>query len=109
MKATSLFALSCFTILIGCTGTETKYVAKVKLLKLGKDDIYNKEMVYDVIFDSQELKLDSLRNKSRQLFLQGVDKYKNKKDATGAIDMFKQSILIFPDPKTYYELGNALV
>ncbi len=97
------------TFIISCTNVQTNYVAKVKLLSLTADDIFNQELVYDVIFDSEELKIDSLKTKSRQLFLQGIDLYKNKKKPEEAISLFKQSILVFPDAKTYYELGNALL
>ncbi len=93
----------------GCTHTEKNYVARVKLQTLTAADIFNQDVVSDVIFDSQELQNDSLKNKSRQLFLRGMDVYKNKKDPSGAVELLKQSILTFPDAKTYYELGNALV
>ncbi len=95
--------------IIACSQVQKNYVAKVKLQKLTEADMYNKELVYDVLFDSHELKIDSLKNKSRRLFLKGIDLYKNKKDATAAITLFKQSILTFPDGKTYYEMGNAIL
>jgi len=94
--------------LAGCS-PEKNYVLRVKPQQLTEPEIYNRDLVYDVVFDAQELQMDSLRNKSRQLFLKGMDQYANKKDAAGAIKLFKQSILIFPDAKTYYELGNALL
>jgi hypothetical protein len=109
MRSFTYFLLSILVVAVSCTQTEKNHVARVKLQKLTEAEIFNKELVYDVIFDSQELKIDSLRNHSRQLFLKGIDLYKNKKDATGAISLFKQSILVFPDAKTYYEMGNALL
>jgi hypothetical protein len=104
----SSYFLVCSTLLL-CFGCSPKkeYVAKVKLLTLKEADIYDSEKVYDVIFDAEEQNIDSLKNKSRQLFLQGIDAFKNKKDAAKAVLLFKQSILTFPDAKTYYELGNA--
>jgi hypothetical protein len=92
---------------LGCFQQEKNYVAKVKLLKLHEADIYNADVVYDVIFDSEEQNVDSLRNLSQQLFLKGIDTYKNKKNVIDAIVLFKESILTFPNAKTYYELGNA--
>jgi tetratricopeptide (TPR) repeat protein len=92
-----------------CSQTEKNYVARVKFQKLTEAEIFNKEMVYDVIFDSRESGNDSLKNQSRQLFLKGIDTFKNKKDPNAAVSMFRQSILIYPDAKTYYELGNALL
>lgn len=103
------FYLALALLAVSCAQTEKHYVARVKLQQLAEADLYNPEMVYDVIFDAQELKADSLRNQSRQLFLKGIDLYKNKKDAAGAVKLFKQSILLFPDAKTYYEMGNALL
>jgi hypothetical protein len=97
------------SLLLFCLGCspEKEYVAKVKLLTLKEADIYDSEKVYDVIFDAEEQNIDSLKNKSHQLFLQGIDAYKNKKEAAKAVQLFKQSILTFPDAKAYYELGNA--
>jgi hypothetical protein len=85
------------------------YVVKVKPVTITKEDIFNKELISDYLFDAEEMQLDSLKSKSQRLFLRGVDLYKNKKNAAGSIALFKQSLLIFPDAKTYYELGNALV
>ncbi len=93
----------------GCTAPQKEYIVKVSLLKLTPEFMYNREMVYDVIFDSEELEIDSVKNKSRQLFLKGIDQLKNKKNAASAADILRKSILVFPEAKTYYELGNALL
>ncbi len=98
-----------FVILNSCSEPSKEYVLKVKLNKLTYKDIYDYDLVKDVIFDAEELNLDSLKTKSRESFLKGVDEYKNKKNASAAILWFKKSILNFPDAKTYYELGNALL
>jgi hypothetical protein len=95
-------------ISVGCSQTEKNYVARVKLQKLTEADMYNNQLVYDVIFDSEELPSDSVKNASHQLFLKGIDLYKNKKNPVEAIEYFKRSIVSFPDAKAYYELGNAL-
>ncbi|GAA4295086.1 hypothetical protein [Nibribacter koreensis] len=92
-----------------CGQPQKNYVAKVKLLQLDEDNFYDKELVYDVIFDAQELEIDSVKNLSRQLFLQGMDQFINKKNPTQAVELLKKSIRVFPDAKTYYELGNAIV
>ena len=104
-----VFAPVIFLLFFSCSGPKVDYVAKVKLLNLTEGSIYDKELVYDVIFDAEEYDIDSLKKKSRALFLQGIDQYKNKGNTIKAIDLFKQSILTFPDAKTYYELGNALL
>lgn len=43
-----------------------------------------------------------------KLFLEGVNIYRNKKQPLESIELFKKSILLKPQAKTYYELGNAL-
>lgn len=45
--------------------------------------------------------------KANALFMHAVDAYRNKKDITGAIALFRQSILQHPMAKAYYEMGNA--
>lgn len=110
---TKSFLIACtfisLVILNSCSGPTKEYVLKVKLNKLTMDEIYDYSLVEDVIFDAEELNIDSVRNKSREAFLKGVDEYKNRKDPAAAIAFFKRSIMIFPDAKTYYELGNALM
>ncbi|MDF2456156.1 MAG: hypothetical protein K0R51_2149 [Cytophagaceae bacterium] len=96
-------------LLISCSGPKVDHIAKVQVLHMTEESIYDEKLVYDVIFDSEEYDVDSIKNKSRVLFLQGIDQYKNKKDIRKAINLFKESILIFPDAKTYYELGNAFL
>lgn len=85
-----------------------EYKLQVKLLKLNEAELYDAKLVGDVLFDAQELDVDSLKNKSRALFLKGIDLYRNKKQPALALRHFKSSILVFPDAKTYFELGNAL-
>lgn len=107
------FFIACVVLLSGilnsCSRPTKEYIVKVKLSKLTVHDMYDYNLVKDVIFDAEELNIDSIKNKSREQFLLGIDQYKNKKDPAGAILLFKQSILTFPDAKTYYELGNALM
>ena len=88
---------------------QKEYKLKIKPLTLKKSEIYEYSVVRDVLFDAEEVGLDSLKDKSRDLFLKGVDSYKNKKSLLSAVTLFKSSILILPDAKTYYELGNALL
>ncbi len=98
-----------FLLLAGCTEPTINYVLKVKLQALSPETIYDAPLVYDVIFDAEELDIDSLRTVSRQLFLQGVDQLKNHNKPDRAVKLFKNSILTLPDAKTYYELGNAIL
>jgi tetratricopeptide (TPR) repeat protein len=104
-----LIVLISLLMLTSCSQTTKEYVLKVKLNKLTDEDIYNYSLIKDVIFDAEELNIDSVKGKSREAFLKGVDEYKNKRNPAVAITFFKKSILIFPDAKAYYELGNALM
>lgn len=58
--------------------------------------------------------MEFLRNKikfiqdANELFLKGVDAYKNKKDLDSANYYFVHSILKEPSAKAYYDLGNVL-
>jgi hypothetical protein len=108
MKKLNIAAACFFALVVSCS-PQKEYKLKIKPLTLKKSDIYNYQAVRDVLFDAEEVGLDSLKDKSRDLFLKGVDSYKNKKDLYAAISHFKKSILILPDAKTYYELGNALM
>ena len=106
---TYLIVFCMLVILNSCSAPTKEYVLKVKLNKLTNKDIYDYDLVKDVLFDAEELNLDSIKAKSREAFLKGADEYKNKDNRSGAILWFKKSILCFPDAKTYYELGNALM
>ena len=47
---------------------------------------------------------------AKKKFLSAIDLYRNKKNRIPeSIDAFKASLLLSPDAKTYFELGNALL
>lgn len=96
-------------LLSSCSKSSKEYILKVRLNKLTMNDIYDYDLVKDVIFDAEEANMDSIKAKSREAFLKGVDELKNKNNASGAVLLFKSSIVKFPEAKTYYELGNALM
>ncbi|MBO9698679.1 MAG: hypothetical protein J7604_00650 [Sporocytophaga sp.] len=102
-------AAACFLALAVSCSPQKEYKLKIKPLTLKKSEIYEYNVVRDVLFDAEEVGLDSLKDKSRDLFLKGVDYYRNKKEFASAVRHFKTSILILPDAKTYYELGNVLL
>ncbi len=108
MKKYCLFILLT-VIYSSCFSPQKDYVVKPKLIRLSPDEIFDERIVSDAIFDAEELATDTLKNKSMRLFLKGVDAYKNKKNPSLAISLFKNSILEFPSPKAYFELGNALL
>lgn len=95
-------------LVVACSGPSQEHILKVQLQKLTFKTMYDKNLVYDVVFDSEELNVDSVKKIAGGLFLQGVDLFKNKRNPGAAVVKFKSSILTFPDAKTYYELGCAL-
>ncbi|MES2559632.1 MAG: hypothetical protein V4590_07830 [Bacteroidota bacterium] len=109
MKYSTVLTCLVATLLMpACSGPSAEQILKVQLQKLTFKTMYDKNLVYDVVFDSEELNLDSVKKLSGALFLQGVDLFKNKRNPGAAVVKFKSSILTFPDAKTYYELGCAL-
>lgn len=102
-------SLFLFTLVVSCSKPQKEFVLKVKLNKLQGDQIFDKDLVYDVVFDANEFELDSTQKIAREVFLRGLDEFKNKKNTLKAITLFKESLLYFPEAKTYYELGSALL
>jgi hypothetical protein len=85
------------------TNTETEADQSGKSAGLSESDIYDKGAVFSF------LKANKGKNKrSDKYFLDGVDMYRNRKDASKAIALFKKSIMEQPQARTYFELGNAL-
>ncbi len=113
MKKYFLLALLVPTaiLLSNCT-SDSQAGNKIKLPKmlppLNAEDIYDNDKVTDYLFDNVERDTDSTQQASKRLFLLAIDFYKNKKNKKDAIPAFKKSIMLFPDAKAYYELGNLL-
>ena len=66
-------------------------------------DMFNTEK----IGDARKSIPDSSKRKSKEEFLEAIDIYRNQKNANGSIKHFEESILMYPDAKSYYEMGNA--
>lgn len=75
----------------------------VALTYLHKDAVFNKDSLRNFLSTVSDAQADS----SKAVFLKGVDFLKNTKEAEAAIDVFLQSLRIYPAANTYYELGNA--
>ncbi len=110
MKAKPYIVVS-FLVLLAIAGCTTKknYVVKIIPMQLTERNLYDEKAINDYLFDAEEQQLDSLKNKSKRLFLKGVDQLANHKNFKEAITYYKMSLLIYPDAKTYYELGLALM
>lgn len=71
--------------------------------QLSETNIYNKDSVLYAVETYKATNPESDKN-----FLSAIDQYRNKKDASGSIALFKKSVTLQPQAKAYYELGNAL-
>jgi hypothetical protein len=98
-----LLILVCCGLFACGTSSADKNKDKEKV-KLQLSSMYNQDTVLYVYQHASEK-----NNAADKQFLSAIDLYRNKKNATGSVDLFKQSILLKPQPKTYYELGNALL
>lgn len=99
--------LGLFVLSTACK-EQVNYILKPQMRELRLDKIYDLNEVEAVLFDKQELNSDSVSRASQQLFLKGAEMLYNTKHLAGAAGFFKESILAFPNAKTYFELGNAL-
>jgi tetratricopeptide (TPR) repeat protein len=72
---------------------------------LSADAVYQFDSVVAYLQQARASQADT----AKKLFLQAIDLYKNKKEAASSVPLFRQSLQFFPDNKTYYELGNALL
>jgi hypothetical protein len=89
--------------LFACNLSEKKAGATTSSIHLSADNLYDKDTVLLITQDASGKNAEA-----DKLFLEGIDLYRNKKNPANSIDLFKKSILLKPQAKTYYELGNAL-
>lgn len=75
----------------------------VTIAYLNQDAVFNKDSVRNFLDRTSDEQSDS----AKAVFLKAIDLMVNNKNASGAIDIFKQSLTIYPTANTYYELGNA--
>ncbi|HEY8915683.1 MAG TPA: hypothetical protein VIM87_04565 [Chitinophaga sp.] len=102
MRYLSLLLLSAG--LAACHQTATHTAANNGAIHLQLSSLYNPDTVKLVLKES------AVKHKEAdKIFLQAIDTYRNKKNPAGSITLFKSSILLQPQAKAYYELGNALL
>ncbi len=71
------------------------------------NDMFDEDKVYDHLFDAEETDHDSAMSRAKNLFLDGLDWYRNKRNVNKGIKLFIESAITYPEAKTYSELGNA--
>jgi tetratricopeptide (TPR) repeat protein len=102
MRYLSLLLLSAG--LAACHQTDTHTAVKNSDIHLQLSSLYNRDTIKLVLEES------AVKHKEAdKIFLQAIDAYRNKKNPAASITLFKNSILLQPQAKAYYELGNALL
>jgi tetratricopeptide (TPR) repeat protein len=100
--------LSSLVVLVFSCGSNPKNSSekfqKLKITNLEEKDMFTLVKV-KAFMDSQDEKTAEYNN----LFLKGLDAFKNKKDLDSANHYFNESILDYPSNVAYYELGNVLL
>lgn len=100
--------LSSLVVLLFSCGANPKNSSdkfqKLKITNLEEKDMFTLVKV-KAFMDSQDEKTAEYNN----LFLKGLDAFKNKKNLDSANHYFNESILDYPSNIAYYELGNVLL
>ena len=107
MTYTFRFTVFAALIAVAACQTQNKVMDKkgtAEVIVLSADDIFAGDKVQAFLANEPQAKNTGV---ARELFLKGLDAYKNKKDYNGAINSFTESILKQPSNMTYYELGNV--
>jgi tetratricopeptide (TPR) repeat protein len=89
--------------LFACNTSEKKKNDAASAIHLTADNLYDRDSVLLITQDAT-----GKNTEADKLFLEGIDSYRNKKNPAGGVALFKKSILLKPQAKAYYELGNAL-
>lgn len=101
MRFIPLFALC--ALLASCD-VKTAHNNTARTTKLSVASLYNADSVKLAAAHSS-----GKNNAAENAFLKAIDLYRNKKNAAGSVKLFIKSILLQPQAKSYYELGNALM
>lgn len=105
----NLFFVSSLTIaLFSCGNPEGGIVQKAIDHPVPEKKVLKPEEIYSTSAVLSFAKSDGIdKSESQQLFLQGVDFYRNQSNLDSAIFKFEQAVLKAPSAQLYYELGCA--
>jgi hypothetical protein len=95
-------------LFIACKQKATEATQPVStLLKpaLTSTAIYNFDSVASYLQNISSMQADS----AKKFFLKAIDTYKNNKKPQESINDFTSALALYPDKKSYYELGSALL
>jgi tetratricopeptide (TPR) repeat protein len=100
-----VLVIGCIIVFMFRTKKTEAATVTTKTYLLSKDALYNKDSINNAL---DEATTDN-EWRGKKIFLQALDKFKNKKQVNGSIALFRESLMIFPNAIGYYELGNALL
>jgi hypothetical protein len=69
IKSLSIIAVVVLALVYMACQSHINYKMRINLIRLTRDNIYDKKLVGDAIFDAHELQIDSLKKKSNKLFM----------------------------------------
>ena len=104
-----IYLLSASVFLFSCSGGKQQIQQVVQQKQVDKLLTENNIFQYDSVNASLTKITKDQMTKGRQLFMQGLDSYINKKNFEESIKLFRESALYYPDKKTYDYLANAYV
>jgi len=106
-----LFLVPAFVLLFSCTSEKSNSAGARFLTPKVVDKLLTETYIfnYDSAYKAMERVSKDQTTKGRQLFMQGLDQYINQKNAVAAIKLFRESVLYYPDLKTYNYLANAYI
>jgi tetratricopeptide (TPR) repeat protein len=104
MRTSALLVIA--SVIIASCGQQVQVQNNVQVIKtISEEQLYE----FDVVSGFSSQVNDSLKQEAKQEFLNAIDQFRNKKDAQASVLLFKKSLLIYPEVKAYYEMGNALM
>ncbi len=106
-----LYILPAFALLFSCGSEKGNLAGNRFLTPKVVDKLLPEQYIFkgDSVFAYLERYTKDQATKSKQLFMQGLDLYINQQKAAEAAKVFRESILYYPDTKTYVYLANAYV
>jgi tetratricopeptide (TPR) repeat protein len=104
----SFSILSLLIVFSSCSGNTEKSENQAELTQeiiLTEADLFVSTIIKSFLKGSE----DASKKEANELFLNGLDSYKNKKDLKEAQMLFTTSLIKYPTPVAYYELGNVFM
>lgn len=93
------------TFLFACKDkSKTETTAVVSNSRLSLNSLYNTDSIKAALVNVTTAQQEGAKKK----FLEAIDLYKNQNRVFMSLKAFKESLLIYPSEKTYFELGCAL-